>query len=126
MKILRAEPGLKVNPVYLLNTIGDINEDNWREAVNRLFTPGLFIPRNSNGVLGTDFSTELVNPATQGQTDYKSIKVSISDSIYPSRALTRDGKLITLYANYNVTPYDLVQTNGDYGLYIKPIAAGIS
>jgi len=126
MRKLRAEEGLKINPVYLLNTVEDINESNWREIVNRLFTPGLFISKHSNGAFGSEFSTELTNPYTHGSTDYQSIKVKISEYVNnPARAFTKTGKLITLYTEYTLTPYDFVKTSGNYGLYIKPKEIGV-
>jgi hypothetical protein len=125
MKRLHAEEGLKINPIYLLNSITDINENNWREVVNRLFTPGLFVSKNSSGVFDHDFFTELVNPYTQGQTDYQGIKINISTIGYPSRAFTKDGKFISLYSSFTITPYTLSLIAGNYGLYIKPSSVAI-
>lgn len=123
MKKIHAEDGVKVNPVFLLNTVGDIAESNWREAIQNLFTPGVFIRKNEDGSLETDFSTTLTLPVTPLGTDYKSIRINISSTGFPSRAYTPAGKIITLYEPATVTPYTALGSPNiiaNYSLYIKP------
>lgn len=131
MKKLVAEEGLKINPSYLLNKIGDINETNWREAVNNLFTPGLFISRKLDGSLDSQFTVKATNPYTPGGSDYQSIEVGIAESGLPAQAYTSTGKLISLYAAFTVTPFSVLQNesqslvSGKYILYLKPNVIGV-
>lgn len=128
MKTINIEEGIKINPALLIDKVDEINQSNWREIIENLFTPGLFINQNEDGSLDSDFKPEIYPTKIESVIVNKTIKINISALGLASRAYTGTGKIVSLYEPYFIVPQNLGIINpvtSTYYLYLRSDIVGI-
>lgn len=103
MQRILINEGIKNSLANIITRSQDVSEENYRELIATLYSPGFFILKNSQGNLETDWKPEIVNDGNGNPT---LLKINIKGKT-PAKAYVNIGKIISLNDNYIFAPLSL-------------------